>query len=149
MKIKKSILKKIIREEAGRLHEGCPASLPCPHAAAAELISSGASHQEMMSWVATLINDLLDPASADAPAGEDGAGIALDAPGDGMMPLALATENRSSRKASRRGRTKKLSSRQLRGVVESVMGPGDLIKKPQGPVLPKRSSTLRSRRKKS
>lgn len=148
MKIKKSILKKIIREEAGRLIEGCPASLPCPHAAAQELLASGASHQEMLDWVATLMHDLLTPGE-EAPAGADGATVALDAPGDGMEPLALALENRSSRHAKRAGRVQKLSSRQIRGILESVVGPDDLVKKPAPPVLPrgKRSSTLRKRRK--
>jgi hypothetical protein len=148
MKIKKSILKKIIREEAGRLSEGCPASLPCPHAAAQELVASGASHQEMLDWVATLMHDLLEP-GAEAPAGADGATVALDAPGDGFEPMGIALENRSSRHAKRAGRVPKLSSRQIRGILESVVGPGDLIKKPGSPTLPKgkRSSTLRKRRK--
>ena len=67
MKIKKSILRTIIREEAGHLVEGCPVDLPCPYAMADELKASGASPEEMLTWVATLTQELV------APGGETGA----------------------------------------------------------------------------
>jgi len=149
MKIKKSILRTIIREEAGHLVEGCPVDLPCPYAMADELKASGASPEEMLTWVATLTQELV------APGGETGAdaeGVlsTLDVVSDPVsedIPMGIALE-------SRKRKQKNLSSRQLRNIIESVVGPGDLVKRPTGPILPKkkkrksskRSSTLRKRR---
>ena len=149
MKIKKSILRTIIREEAGHLVEGCPVDLPCPYAMADELKASGASPEEMLTWVATLTQELV------APGGESGAdaeGVlsTLDVVSDpvpDLFPEEIALE-------SRKRKQKNLSSRQLRNIIESVVGPGDLVKRPTQPVLPKkkkrksskRSSTLRKRR---
>jgi hypothetical protein len=145
MKIKKSILQKIIREEAGQLFEGCPANdLPCPFAAADELRASGASPEELLSWVATLTQELVAPGGED-PHGEhaDAEGVqgTLDGVSDPMSaPLQIAFERRNRRRA------KKLSSRQVRSIIESVVGPGDLIRRPKGPVLPKKNKVATKRR---
>ena len=149
MKIKKSILRRIIREEAGHLAEGCPVDLPCPYAMADELKASGASPEELLAWVATLTQELSSP--GDEP-GADAEGVpsTLDGVSEPVSaPIGIALENR------RRNRHT-LSSRQLRRIIESVVGPGDLIRRPGKPVLPikkktrrpgtKRSSTLRKRR---
>jgi len=149
MKIKKSILRTIIREEAGHLVEGCPVDLPCPYAMADELKASGASPEEMLTWVATLTQELV------APGGETGAdaeGVlsTLDGvsdPTSDLVPMEIALE-------SRQRKQRNLSSRQLRNIIESVVGPGELVRRPSSPTLPKkkkrksikRSSTLRKRR---
>ena len=149
MKIKKSILRKIIREEAGHLVEGCPVDLPCPYTMADELKASGASPEELLNWVATLTQELASPSGDEAAADAEGvpstlAGVSEPA----SIPMGFALESRT------RG-IQKLSSRQLRNIIESVVGPGELIRKPSKPVLPKkrrnrpgtkRSSTLRKRR---
>ena len=149
MKIKKSILRKIIREEAGRLVEGCPVDLPCPYAMADELKASGASPEELLSWVATLTQELVSPSGGEAAADAEGVLSTFDDVSEpASLPMGIALENR------RRG-SQKLSSRQLRNIIESVVGPGELIRRPSKPVLPKkrrnrpgtkRSSTLRKRR---
>jgi hypothetical protein len=146
MKIKKSILRKIIREEAGHLNEGCPVDLPCPYAMADELKASGASPEELLSWVATLTQELVSP-SGEAAADAEGVPSTLDSVSEPVSaPIGIALE-------SRRRNRQKLSSRQLRNIIESVVGPGDLVRPPSKPVLPKknskakrRSSTLRKRR---
>ena len=148
MKIKKSILKKIIREEAGQLIEGCPVNLPCPYAAADELRASGASSEELLNWVATLTQELVAPRGGEQ-ADAEGVQGTLDGVGEpASAPMQIALERRARR-------TQKLSSRQVRSIIESVVGPGDLVRPPSGPVLPKkknvprarkRSSTLRKRR---
>ncbi len=147
MKIKKSILRKIIREEAGHLVEGCPVDLPCPYAMADELKASGASPEELLSWVATLTQELVSP-SGDAAADAEGVPSTLDGVSEPISaPIGIALE-------SRRRSRQKLSSRQLRNIIESVVGPGDLVRPPSKPILPKknsrrgkrRSSTLRKRR---
>jgi len=139
VKIKKSILRKIIREEAGPLLEGCPADLPCPYSAAEELRASGASAEDVMVWVNTVMNSYLDGSGT----GEEGATIAHDIPGDGMQPIEIALESRT-----RSGRKmKKLSSRQVRDIIrESVVGPDDLVRRPTKPVVPKNLRALRKRR---
>ena len=140
MKIKKSILRKIIREEAGPLLEGCPADLPCPYAAAEELRAAGASAEDVMMWVDTVVHTFVDGPGT----GEEGATIAHDIPGDGMTPIEIALENR------RRGRGpgQKLSSRQLRNIIrESVLGPDDLVHLPGKPILPKKQKRRRALRK--
>lgn len=136
MKIKESILRKIIREEAGPLLvEGCPADLPCPYGAAEELRSAGASPEDVMMWLDTVMHAYMDGAGT----GEEGASHAHDIPGDGMAPLEIALESRTKS-------TKKLSSRQVRDIIrESVVGPDDLVRRPSKPVLPKKKSNRRSR----
>ena len=146
MKIKKSILRKIIREEAGHLVEGCPVDLPCPYTMADELKASGASPEDLLSWVATLTQELVSP-SGEAAADAEGVPSTLDGVSEPVStPIGIALESRT-----RSGQ--KLSSRQLRNIIESVVGPGDLVRPPSKPVLPKkrrsnrrRSSTLRKRR---
>lgn len=147
MKIKKSILKKIIREEAGQLIEGCPVDLPCPYAAADELRASGASSEELLNWVATLTQELVAPGGGEQ-ADAEGVQGTLDGVGEpASAPLQIALERRARR-------AQKLSSRQVRSIIESVVGPGDLVRPPAKPILPKkknvsrrkRSSTLRKRR---
>jgi len=140
VKIKKSILRKIIREEAGPLVEGCPADLPCPYAAAEELRAAGASAEDVMMWVDTVIHTYMDGPGA----GEEGATHAHDIPGDGMVPLEIALE---SRRRVRRT-SQKLSSRQLRNIIrESVLGPDDLVRRPSKPTLPKNKRRPRALRK--
>ena len=143
MKIKKSILRKIIREEAGPLlKEGCPADLPCPYAAAEELRASGAGPKDVMIWLDTVMHAWMDGDGT----GEEGATHAHDIPGDGMTPVEIALESRTK---SGRG-VRKLSSRQVRDIIrESVVGPDDLVRRPTKPVLPKsqrRPRALRKRR---
>lgn len=139
MKIKKSILRKIIREEAGPLLEGCPASLPCPYSAADELRASGASTGDVMGWLDTVLQSYLEGSGT----GEEGATIAHDIPGDGMHPIEIALESRTTSGT----RVKKLSSRQIRDIIrESVVGPDDLVRRPTKPVLPKSQRALRKRR---
>ena len=139
MKIKKSILRKIIREEAGPLLEGCPADLPCPYSAADELRASGASTGDVMGWLDTVLQSYLEGSGT----GEEGATIAHDIPGDGMHPIEIALESRTTSGT----RVKKLSSRQVRDIIrESVVGPDDLIRRPTKPVLPKSQRALRKRR---
>lgn len=143
MKIKKSILRKIIREEAGPLFEGCPADLPCPYAAAEELRAAGATGEDVLGWVDTVVHAYLGYPGT----GEEEATHAADIPGDGMMPIEIAFENR--RRLKRSGQ--KLSSRQIQNIIrESVLGPDDLIRRPGKPVLPKkqkRPKVPRPRRK--
>jgi len=142
VKIKKSILRKIIREEAGPLLEGCPADLPCPYAAAEELRAAGASAEDVMMWVDTVVHTYVDGTGT----GEEGVDHTHDIPGDGMTPIEIALENR--RRAG--GPGQKLSSRQLRNIIrESVLGPDDLVRRPGKLVLPrkqKRRGALRKRR---
>ena len=150
MKIKKSILRKIIREEAGHLVEGCPVDLPCPYAMADELKASGASPEELLNWVATLTQELASQGGEPAADSEGVLGTRDDVSEPAPLPMGIALE-------SRRRNVQKLSSRQLRNIIESVVGPNELIRKPSKPVLPKknrgrsrpgtkRSSTLRKRR---
>lgn len=140
MKISKDKLRKIIREEAGHLVEGCPVDLPCPYSAADELKASGASPDELLQWVATLTQELVGPASPGASAeGVPSTPDVDSAMGDYTMPAGIALESRSMRSV------KKLSSRQLRRIVESVAGPEVLIGKPKPVVLP-RKTRKRSRR---
>jgi len=61
MKVRKSLLRKVIQEELGTLNEECPTGLPCPIAAAAELKDAGASPEEMLDWIAKLTQELLSP----------------------------------------------------------------------------------------
>ena len=136
MKISKDALRKIIREEAGHLVEGCPVDLPCPYSAAEELKASGASPDELLQWVATLTQELVGPASPGASA----EGVP-STPDDSSaleyavepLPMGIALESRN------RGTAKKLSSRQLRRIVESVAGPEVLVGKPKPVVLPKKT----------
>ena len=156
MKISIDDLKMIIREEAGHLVEGCPVDLPCPYSAADELKASGASPEELLNWVATLTQELVGTGAPDASAEgvqstpDVGSTMGVDA-----LPMGLSLESRSKRSVQ------KLSSRQVRAMVESVAGPETLVRAPRSPVLPKkptkknkakagrrvkRSSTLRKRR---
>lgn len=136
MKIKKSILKKIIREEAGQLLEGCPVNLPCPYAAADELRASGASPEELLNWVATLTQELVSPTGT-AQADAEGVPGTLDVDAGSAVPaMEIALERRT-----RRG--KKLSSRQVRSIIESVVGPGELLRPPSKPVLPRKKNASR------
>jgi hypothetical protein len=147
MKISIDDLKMIIREEAGHLVEGCPVDLPCPYSAADELKASGASPEELLNWVATLTQELVGTgADSGSAEGVQGTPNAASDMGIGQLPMGIALESR------RRRTVKKLSSRQVRNIIESVAGPETLIQKPRVPVLPKkasrpkRSSTLRKRR---
>lgn len=156
MKISIDDLKMIIREEAGHLVEGCPVDLPCPYSAAEELKASGASPEELLSWVATLTQELVGTGAPDASAEgvqstpDVGSTMGVDA-----LPMGLSLESRSKRSVQ------KLSSRQVRTIIESVAGPETLVRIPRTPVVPKkstkknkakaarrvkRSSTLRKRR---
>ena len=141
MKIKKSILRRIIREEAGHLTEGCPVDLPCPYAMADELKASGASPEELLAWVATLTQELSSP--GDEP-GADAEGVpsTLDGVSEPVSaPIGIALENR------RRNRHK-LSSRQLRNIIrESVLGPDDLVRRPSKPIIPKKQKRSKAPRR--
>jgi len=61
MKVKKSLLRKVILQELKALNEECPTGLPCPIAAAAELKEAGATPEEMLDWIAKLTQELLSP----------------------------------------------------------------------------------------
>ena len=138
MKISKNTLRKIIREEAGHLVEGCPVDLPCPYSAAEELKASGASPDELLQWVATLTQELVGPASPGASAeGVPSTPDVGSAMGDYTLPAGIALESRN------RGSGKKLSSRQLRRIVESVAGPEVLVTKPKPVTLPKKTRKKR------
>ena len=119
MRITKRQLMRIIREEKRRLMEECPmgmtddpampgpdahgpddhehseGSMPCPIKTAAKMKESGASEQQLMDFVATLIDEFRSggttvpdlppklPASPDGPPGPDGG------PGDLLSILGL------------------------------------------------------------
>jgi len=63
MRVRKSTLRKVIREEMAKrqLKEECPSGLPCPVAAAAEIKEAGATPEEMLDWIAKLTQELLSP----------------------------------------------------------------------------------------
>ena len=95
MKVRKSLLRKVIQEELAkrRLNEECPTGLPCPIAAAAELKDAGASPEEMLDWIAKLTQELLSPVDRGEDLDSAGAPAQLDgAPGPVMDPLVLAGE---------------------------------------------------------
>lgn len=156
MKISIDDLKMIIREEAGHLVEGCPVDLPCPYSAAEELKASGASPEELLNWVATLTQELVGTGAPDASAeGVQSTPDVASTMAAEPLPMGIALESRSKRGGQ------KLSSRQVRAIIESVAGPETLVRIPRTPVLPKkstkkskaksarrvkRSSTLRKRR---
>ena len=131
MKISKDKLRKIIREEAGRLDEGCPVDLPCPYSAAEELKASGASPDELLQWVATLTQELVGGASAEGVPSTPDDSSALEYAVE-PLPMGIALESRSKRSVQ------KLSSRQIRRIIETVAGPDDLVGKPKPVVLPKK-----------
>jgi len=141
VKISKDTLRKIIREEAGRLDEGCPVDLPCPYSAAEELKASGASPDELLQWVATLTQELVGSApgaSAEGVPSTPDDSSALEYAVD-PLPMGIALESRNRRSVQ------KLSSRQMRRLIESVAGPEVLVGKPKPVVLPKKTKK-RSRR---
>lgn len=140
MKISKNKLRKIIREEAGHLVEGCPVDLPCPYSAAEELKSSGASPDELLQWVATLTQELVGGSAPGASAEGVPSTPDVGSPmGAEELPMGIALESRNRRTGG------KLSSRQLRRIIESVAGPEVLVpvQKPAKPILPKRTKKLR------
>ena len=95
MKVRKSLLRKVIREELAmrRLNEECPSKLPCPVAAAAELKAAGATPEEMLDWVAKLTQEFLSPVDRGEDLDSAGTPAQLDgAPGPIMDPLVLAGE---------------------------------------------------------
>ena len=149
MKINQTTLRRIIREEAGRLVEGCPVDLPCPYAAAEELKAHGASPEELLSWVATLTQELTTPDNDAGPYenSDDSDGVLStfdDVTGNpNLDSLGIALERRLRTEKISHG----LSSRQIRRMVESVVGPGDLVKVPRPqPVVPKKTTKFSSRR---
>ena len=98
MKVNKRQLRRIIREEKRRiLNESCPAAdVPCPHATADALMSSGMPAGEILSWVSMLINDLTQaevspPTMASLPA------AALDT----GSPVSMESRLRGNRTQSR------------------------------------------------
>jgi len=102
----------------------------------------------LLDWVATLAQELVAP-GGEGQADAEGVQGTLDGVGEPVSaPLQIALERRARR-------VKKLSSRQVRSIIESVVGPGDLVRQPAKPTLPKKknvsrrrklSSTLRKRR---
>ncbi|MBK26060.1 MAG: hypothetical protein CME70_18835 [Halobacteriovorax sp.] len=65
MKLNKEMLRELIMEEMNTLNEECPTGLPCPIAAASELKQAGASPEELLDWVAKLLQELLSPVERD------------------------------------------------------------------------------------
>ncbi len=94
MKVRKSLLRKVIQEELSTLNEECPTGLPCPIAAAAELKDAGASPEEMLDWIAKLTQELLSPVDRGDNLDSAGASAQIDgAPGVGALDsLVLAGE---------------------------------------------------------
>lgn len=67
MKLSKRQLRLLIKEEKARILNEEFGGAPCPHATAAELMSSGLSAGELLGWVKDLVNDLTQ-AEVSAPA---------------------------------------------------------------------------------
>jgi hypothetical protein len=151
MKIKDATLRRIIREEAGRLREGCPVDLPCPYAAAEELKAHGASPEELLSWIAILVQELTTPAGEESLGNSDDSDEVLSTFDDvtgHMLPnldsLGIALESRLRKENI----SHNLSSRQFRRLVESVVGPGDLVKAPRPkPIVPKKTTKFSNGRR--
>ena len=63
-KLNRKQLRNLIIEEyktARALKEDCPTGMPCPIAAAAELADAGATSEEVLDWVAKLLQEFLSP----------------------------------------------------------------------------------------
>jgi hypothetical protein len=60
MKVSKSQLRRIIREERARMMEECPdlgSDMPCPIRTAAEMKDAGASPDDVLHWIQLLLSE--------------------------------------------------------------------------------------------
>ena len=74
MKVTKSQLRRIIREERARLTEDCPdmgADMPCPIRTAADMKNAGATSDDVLDWVQLLLSEFAAEGAGLGPEEED------------------------------------------------------------------------------
>ena len=74
MKVTKSQLRRIIREERARLTEDCPdmgPDMPCPIRTAADMKNAGATSNDVLDWVQLLLSEFAAEGAGLGPEEED------------------------------------------------------------------------------